>query len=202
MQIDCIAGGILNANTYVLHAEDARDAIVIDPTDAERLERYLTAQNLSVTAVLLTHGHFDHICGLPDLLRKRQVPVYLHPDDGPMLSDPILCGLHLFFPDEPFEPIREFLPLSDGQELTLAGLSVTVWSTPGHSRGSVCYLIDGVLFSGDTLFQDGFGRTDLWGGSQKDLIASLSRLRELPADTDVYPGHGGQTAIEAELLRE
>ncbi|MBQ7826727.1 MAG: MBL fold metallo-hydrolase [Clostridia bacterium] len=199
MRIACLPGGILHANTYVLHADDSAEAIVIDPTDAELLEACFSEHELRPVAVLLTHGHFDHICGLPGLLRNWQIPVYLHPGDGSMLTDPMRCGLHAFFPGASFEPVNGYEAISDVQELCIADLEIRVLSTPGHSKGSVCYLIDGILFSGDTLFRDGFGRTDLWGGDYAELTASLSRLRKLPADTAVYTGHGASTTIGSEF---
>ncbi len=201
MQLTCLPGGVLRANTYVLHADGSNEAVVIDPTDAKRLEEYLSRNALRPVAILLTHGHFDHICGLADFLKRYPIPVYLHPGDGSMLTDPMHCGLHLFFPGAPFDPVNGSLPIADGQTLTLGGLSIDVLATPGHSKGSVCYLIDGVLFSGDTLFRAGFGRTDLYGGSHAELLTSLHRLRALSADTAVYPGHGGATTIGAELLQ-
>ncbi|MBQ8288294.1 MAG: MBL fold metallo-hydrolase [Clostridia bacterium] len=190
----------MNANTYVLYKDGLSEAIVIDPTDADRLDDFLTRHSLRPAAVLLTHGHFDHICGLPELLRKWKPPVYLHSGDGLMLTDPMKCGLHLFFPKAPFEPVKSYEAISDGQEICVADFVIRVLSTPGHSKGSVCYLISGVLFAGDTLFRAGFGRTDLWGGSYSELTASLGRLGKLPADTVVYPGHGDTTTIGAELL--
>ena len=199
MQITRIAGGVLNANTYVISANNGRDVLAIDPTDAPALEAYLESNGLNLCAVLLTHGHFDHTCGLQELLARRSVAVYLHPGDANMLSDPMCNAFHLMFPGMPYMPIESYIPIENDQELMLSGLTVKVISTPGHSKGSVCYLIEDALFSGDTLFQSGFGRTDLWGGDQREMIKSLRHLRTLPADTVVYPGHGGQTTIGAEL---
>ncbi len=199
MQIACLPGGILDANTYILQADDSRQAVVIDPTDADRLARYCAAHRLTPAAILLTHGHFDHICGLADCLQRWQIPVYLHPGDGSMLADPLHNGLHLFFADAPFAPIEGAIPLSHEQILEIADLSIRVLATPGHSPGSVCYLIEGNLFSGDTLFHGGLGRTDLWGGDYNAMFASIRSLRPLPRETAVYPGHGSATTLFAEL---
>ena len=199
MEVHCIPGGILDANTYVVHAKDSDMAIVIDPTDGELLHSFLESKCLHPIAILLTHGHFDHTSGLVQAARQYGVPVYMHPSDLPMLSDPNLSGLHLFFPDAEFEPWHEINPLSDGQVLQLEDLTVKVLSTPGHSQGSVCYLIEDCLFTGDTLFKRGYGRTDLWGGSMRALLTSLERLKKLYAGMNVYPGHGEVTTIGAEF---
>lgn len=199
MQITRMPGGVLNANTYIVGADNGRDVFAIDPTDAVLLDSHLQALGKRLCAVLLTHGHFDHTCGVQELLTCRSVSVYLHPGDAKMLSDPMCNAFHLMFPGTAYTPIESYIPVENGQELALAGLIVKVISTPGHSKGSVCYLIEDTLFSGDTLFRSGFGRTDLWGGDQREMIESLRQLRTLPADTVVYPGHGGQTTIGAEL---
>ena len=199
MKIYCLPGGILDANTYIIHADDSDSAIVIDPTDCQLLNSFMGSKNLHPIAILLTHGHFDHTSGLGHTARQYGIPVYMHPSDLPMLSDPNLSGLQLFFPDAEFESWSEIVPLSDEQVLQLDNLTVKVLSTPGHSRGSVCYFIEDCLFTGDTLFKRGYGRTDLWGGSMRALLTSLERLKKLHVDLNVYPGHGESTKIGAEF---
>ena len=199
MELYCLPGGILNANTYVFHREGSDAAIIIDPTDFENLDAFLSRKKLHPVAILLTHGHFDHISGMIDTARHYDIPVYLHSGDLPMLSDPELCGLHLFFPDAQFEPWYETSSVTDGQALSIGGLSIQVLSTPGHSQGSVCYLVEDHLFTGDTLFKRGNGRTDLWGGSMRALMTSLDRLKQLDPMLQVHPGHGDSTTIGGEF---
>lgn len=199
MELYCLPGGVLGANTYIVHAKESDSAIVIDPTDYELLHSFIESRCLHPIAILLTHGHFDHTSGLVQTVKQYNVPVYMHPSDLPMLSDPNLSGLHLFFPDAEFESWDEITPLSDEQVLQLDDLSVKVLSTPGHSLGSVCYFIEDCLFTGDTLFKRGYGRTDLWGGSMRSLMTSLDRLKQMDSMLQVHPGHGESTTIGAEF---
>ena len=199
MELYCLPGGILNANTYVLYQEGSDSAVIIDPTDFDNLDAFLIRKNLHPIAILLTHGHFDHVSGMIDTARHYDIPVYLHSGDVPMLSDPQLCGLRLFFPDAAFEPWYEVSTVTDGQVLSLGGITVQVFSTPGHSPGSVCYLVEEHLFSGDTLFKRGYGRTDLWGGSMRALLTSLDRLKKMDSALLIHPGHGDATTIGEEF---
>lgn len=184
--------GPVETNCYLLWREGRTDALVVDPGDeGEKIAAFLREKGCSAGAVLLTHGHFDHTGGLSAFLG---VPVYLHPEDRPMLEDPELSAAFLTGDTRP-RP-GEALPVSDGETLSLCGFSVQVLSTPGHTKGSVCYLVDGeVLFSGDTLFQAGCGRTDLPGGSFSELRQSLRKLLSMEKDVPVYPGHGGATTL-------
>ncbi len=184
--------GPVETNCYILWREGRTDALVIDPGDeGEAIVSSLRDRGLSAGAVLLTHGHFDHTGGLSAFLG---VPVYLHQADLPMLESPELSAAFLTGDTRP-RP-TDALPVSDGEVLSLCGFSVQVLSTPGHTKGSVCYLVDGeVLFSGDTLFQAGYGRTDLPGGSFSELRQSLRKLLSMEKDVPVYPGHGGATTL-------
>lgn len=201
MQIACLPGVMVHANTYVITSAKSNDAVIVDPTRCDQLEAYLEQNNLQPVAILLTHGHFDHTTALPAFLLKHPIPVYLHPGDAPMLSDPHCSALHLFFSDKPFEPIQSFETVSDGQMLSFGDLSFRVLSTPGHSEGSVCYLIEDCLLSGDTLFKGSYGRYDLWGGNKQKLAASLGKLALLDKEIKVYPGHGEMTTIGQEYFK-
>ena len=191
----------IDANTYVIASDHSDEAVIIDPTRYRQLSALLKQENLRPVAVLLTHGHFDHTSALQALLQDYTIPVYLHSGDEPMLSDPELNALHYFFPEDPFEPIEQYQAIVHRQKLCFGDLDFTVLYTPGHSEGSVCYLIEDSLFSGDTLFQDGYGRYDLWGGDAQKLVVSLRHLFGLNKALKVYPGHGEDTTIGQEFDR-
>ena len=186
MAITSLAVGSIGTNCYIVYQEATKNAVVIDPSDeASLVEARIAALGLKVRAILLTHGHFDH-GGDADRIRKRcGAPVYLHPADRALPSW-LTHGLRA---DE---------ELADGQVLDFDGLRFRVLHTPGHTPGSVCFLCEGSLFAGDTLFAGSCGRTDLPGGSWPDMCASLRRLAELEGEYAVYPGHGEETLLSAE----
>ena len=184
--------GLLGTCCYLLGAENGQECVVIDP-GAEPPRIRQAAEGRRIAAILLTHGHFDHIGGVSALMNPaagEPAPVlYIHPLDRDMLTDPVrnagqgLLGREVLAPF-PAEPVAE------GQELSLAGLSIRVLHTPGHTPGSVCYLVGEDLFSGDTMFAYGWGRTDLPGGSEEAMMNSLRRLMPMARKMRLHPGHG------------
>lgn len=198
MRIVTVSQGFLGANCYLLVNQGK--ALIVDPSSAVDLVRQsLAKESAKPCGILLTHGHFDHIVSL-DLVRDAfGIPAYIHEDDAEMLSDGYKNAFASFFGrDRTWRPAEK--RLRDGDTLTLGNGTVTVLHTPGHSRGSVCYMTDNALLTGDTLFSDTVGRTDLYGGSSKALISSLDSLAKLPADLTIYPGHG-QAAKLCDALR-
>jgi len=156
---------------------------------------HMREEGLKIEAILLTHGHFDHIMGIDGFLKEYSVPVYVHEDDLKMMEDPQWNQSAIYTAGYTFAGAA---PLRDGQTLSLAGYDFQVLHTPGHTPGGCCYYVksEGVLFSGDTLFQRSVGRTDFEGSSTKDLIRGIKeKLMVLPDDTHVYPGHMGETLI-------
>ena len=186
MNCELLTVGPVSTCCYVLSREGADDCIVIDPgAEPQRIIR--AAAGKRIAAILLTHGHFDHIGAVSDLA-KDGVPVLIHSLDAPMLTDPAKnASLSLMCVPVTACPATDLL--RDGDRRTLAGLEIEVIHTPGHTPGSVCYRIDGHLFTGDTLFEHGWGRTDLPGGDEHALFASLRRIMPLAQTLPFHPGH-------------
>ncbi len=184
------------ANTYILAS--AGQAAVVDPVNADEISRLLTEKNLKPVQVFLTHGHFDHIIGVPALLdRYPGLPVMINKKDAGKLADPRQNASASFGLGVTVEVKTK--PLSKGEVIKLGNASITVLETPGHTKGSVCLLVGkDILLTGDTLFKGSVGRTDLSDGNPTELKQSLSKLTTLPDDTKVYPGHGEGTSIGAE----
>lgn len=199
MKIEHYVVGMVQTNCYFAINEQTKECLVIDPGDrADFLAEKLAAGGYTPVAILLTHAHFDHIMGAEGLCRQFQIPVYVHKDDADMLQQPQLnCG-SMIGTNVSLQPDEQ---LSDGEELTLAGMRFQVLHTPGHTPGGACYYFPEaeVLFSGDTLFCESIGRTDLPGGSMSQLVRSVrEKLYHLPDLTIVYPGHGEPTKISTE----
>ena len=197
MSIKTAVLGSVSTNVYFLINEETKEVLLIDPADeAKLIIRYLDGEGLKPVAVLLTHGHFDHILAAAPLREHYHIPVCCHEAEKTMLEDPVMNRSGVF-ERRPFTLTAD-KTVKEGDELTLAGFSFRVLHTPGHSAGSCCYYFpeEGILISGDTLFYGSYGRTDLPGGSDEEMEASVHRLlEELPPKTAVFPGHGPRTQI-------
>ncbi len=208
--------GAFAANCYLVAPGPGAECVIIDPgQDAEAgIEEILATHRLKPVAVLLTHGHLDHVWSVAPVCGAKDIPAYIHPADRILLSDPakgfplgvgqqLFGGLRFSEPDD----VRE---LTDGITLNFIGLSIVVDHAPGHTQGSVAFRLptggpggwvpeQGIMFSGDLLFAGSIGRTDLPGGDHQEMMRSLARVcLTLPDETIVLSGHGPQTTIGAE----
>ena len=189
--------GAFCTNCYIVETAD-KGAVLIDaPCYPDKILSYVASLGLTLKAVLLTHGHCDHIEAVGELVDKTGCDVYIHKDDEIMLRDSHLCLAGYFA--TPFIPFDKAITFDDGEVITVGGVSFKVISTPGHTKGSVCYLMDDVIFSGDTLFFESIGRTDFPGGSYKTIINSIGKLKALGKDYTVLPGHSESTSLYYEL---
>jgi len=191
---------LFGENCYLIRRRDTTTAVCVDPgLQVEGVLRRIEQERLTVERILVTHGHIDHVGGVPALHRETKAPIAMHPDDLAIL-DWDQFGQLPFLPPG-FAPFVIDIRLAHDATLPFADLSLRVLHTPGHTQGSVCILFELDCFAGDTLFQRGIGRTDLPGGDTKKIVFSIRNvLYRLPPKTIVYPGHGPSTTIEEEML--
>ena len=196
MKVGKIMLGMCQTNCYYLYEEGSKEAVFVDPADqGAYLYEQVQKAGLQIVGILLTHGHFDHMLAADDLRDEYGIPIIACAAEQQVLTDSIknLSGswasAHVLLADQ---------WICDGKKLELAGFSIEVFHTPGHTAGSCCYYLpeEEILFSGDTLFAQSVGRTDFPTGSGTDMQASVKRLlKELPETTRVCPGHNEETTI-------
>ena len=200
MKVIRLTLGPFETNAYIVRASSSDRAVIVDPAaEPDVLDDALRKDGVTLEAVLLTHGHADHISAAGEIARRHRVPVYLHPADAVWaFTEANQIPPWYPPPTPPPEPARN---LEDAQQLSLAGIEWHVLHTPGHTPGSVCLHVpcEQIVFCGDLVFQGSVGRTDLPGGDSAQLRASIRRLCELPASSRLWPGHGPDTTLAAEL---
>ena len=188
LKIHTLPLGAYQTNTYIVHGDGSGTCAVIDPGyEAETILEKVRSLGLTVDAILLTHGHFDHVGAVRKLAAEADCDVYLCAED--LQLPPMLTAGPLYYTKS----------YAEGTQLRLAGLDIGVLHTPGHTPGSVCLVCENAIFSGDTLFAGSCGRTDL-GGDWNTITRSLNRLAAIEGDFAVYPGHGESTTLARERM--
>ena len=195
IKIHTLPLGSYQTNCYIVYEETAKSCAVIDPGySPERMLEFVGKLGLTVDAVLLTHGHFDHVGGVEAIVKATGAKLWMREGDYTQRKNP---QNDFFYPihDCDFTEVRF---CEEGEHIHAGGLTFTAMETPGHTWGSVCYVCENAIFSGDTLFAGSCGRTDLPGGDWQTIMLSLERLAELEGDFDIYPGHGESTTLARE----
>ena len=187
LKVHAMALGDYQTNCYIIHEETSKKCCILDPGyDADFILDKLDSLGLTLEAILLTHGHFDHVGAVKELAAETQCDVYIHPEDLSM--PPMMTAGPLYYTKT----------YAEGTQLQLAGLDLGVLHTPGHTPGSVCLVCENTIFAGDTLFRGSCGRTDLPGGDWATIVKSLKRLAALEGNFWVYSGHGPTTTLRDE----
>lgn len=197
MTVTVLTVGELAVNCYLLRAGDGSGWIVDPGDEPHRILESVKKINFTPKAVVLTHAHFDHIGAAGAVCAALQIPLWIGAGDEQALRDPVR-NLSALFGGQRIDSMRADRLLREGEALEQSGETLTVLETPGHTPGGICLVGDGLIFSGDTLFEASAGRTDFPGGNPAALRASLQKLASLPGDYTVYPGHGAATMLDTE----
>ncbi|MGB2696718.1 MAG: MBL fold metallo-hydrolase [Candidatus Zixiibacteriota bacterium] len=198
MLVKKLVVGDLQTNCYILGDEKTKEGVVIDPGgDPEDIEKVIQKEGLKIKYIILTHGHVDHIAALTELKKKTNALILIHPADSDMLVDPTY-NLSSFTGQDLICPKADRF-LDEEDKVKVGGFELKVLHTPGHSPGGISLFVDKMIFTGDTLFCEGVGRSDLPGASHTQLLESIkNKILLKPDDTVVYPGHGPETTIGEE----
>ena len=196
MKVETFVVGFLGTNCYVAH--DGKCAVVIDPgANADRILEFIEKEGLSLSHILLTHAHFDHVLAVHEIKEKTGALLVSTEGERARLQSAEISG-HTMLKRREFIPLTADVEVKDGEELNIGEMTFKFMVTPGHTEGSVCIICEDVMFSGDTLFAGTCGRCDLIGGNIDDMMKSLRRLCELSKDYKVLPGHEEATTLSRE----
>ena len=197
MKIERLTLGAIGTNTYFVINEITKECVVIDPAeDIQSISDYIKEQDIKPVAVLLTHGHFDHIGGVA-YLKTLGAKVYMHSADVWKINDPGQMAALLGVKIEPFSVDFE---VKDSDSLEICGFKFKVLGTPGHTKGGVCYILDEYIFVGDTIFRASYGRTDFEDSDFQSIKSSILKILDLEGEYTILPGHGDVTYSSFERM--
>ncbi|RZT00673.1 MBL fold metallo-hydrolase [Cuneatibacter caecimuris] len=200
IQVEYTALGMCGTNCYLIYNNESREAVLVDPADQpERLEAWVRRRGVTLTAIWLTHGHFDHMLAADELRKAFGVKIYAMEAEKELLGN---ASMNLSAAWAEAAVLQADVWLKGREIFPVLGTEVEVLSSPGHTPGGCCYYFrqEGFLISGDTLFRESLGRTDFPGSSTRQIIESIRELLKLPESVTVYPGHGEETTIGYEKL--
>ncbi len=198
MKYESLIVGPLETNCYLVFCPETLECAVVDPgAEGDQIIRLIEKRGFKPTLLLNTHGHIDHIGANKDIKERYDIPLYIHSADSPMLESVLQSEMGILMGAKDSPPSDHFF--EDGEKIEIGKSFLKVIHTPGHSPGSVSFLGDGFLLSGDTLFCGGVGRTDLPGGSWQEMVSSINnKILTLPDEMIVLPGHGPHTTVGQE----
>lgn len=190
--------GSLATNCYLVYTGEKQVIAADIGGDAEKILRFLEERKLTLSKILLTHGHWDHIGAVAEVQRATGAEVYIHEQDAVMLSDAQKSLAAWIDPFCDCQAVTDYHTVKEGDVIEDGDAVFTVMHTPGHTKGSVCYICEDIILAGDTLFRLSRGRTDFPGGSDAEMLASFRKLRDLSGDYRVFPGHNEATTLDFE----
>lgn len=200
MKVQTLVVGELQSNCHIVINEELKSAVLVDcGGEPQKILNYVENLGLKISAILLTHGHYDHFEGVSKVQEVTNCKVYISKLDSVMLTSREYSLANLLDYDT-FQPVEKFITVGEGDIIKESGFEFKVLSTAGHTSGSVCYICEDCLFTGDTLFKRSMGRTDFPTGSYLDMQKSLKRLHDLNGNFKVYAGHNGNTDLQSERL--
>ena len=198
MYVKRLINSIYSSNTYILYSNIYEDVWIIDVGDATNIIKWLETYNKKIKGVLLTHTHFDHIYGTAPLKELTNAEIVISRVEKPSLGDNDINLSSSFLPPKGMEEIVPDMLVDDGSIIKLGNTDIKIMLTPGHTAGSICLLVEDNLISGDTLFCESVGRTDLLTGDMNMLLKSLGKIKAIDGNCRVYPGHGRPTTLDHE----